>query len=204
MFNFLVTAADDAWDQPGYEFVRVRFLEYTSDEIAESFRELKAAQLAALTEMPCLFAYEGTDKPMRVGRLKSVKLRDNGRSLLVVPELNPAIPPIPFKAIEPLQALLDIRSWELNRTHWAIKDEDLLQVLADAGIDLNEVPASKVSKADLPRPANAPFQAGSVGAFIEHVLALNHGGREVFYRGHSNRTKYRLEPSICMRPVKSS
>lgn len=68
MFNFLVTAADDAWDQPGYEFVRVRFLEYTSDEIAESFRELKAAQLAALTEMPCLFAYEGTDKAMRVGR----------------------------------------------------------------------------------------------------------------------------------------
>lgn len=204
MFNFLVTAADDAWDQPGYEFVRVRFLEYTSDEIAESFRELKAAQLAALTEMPCLFAYEGTDKPMRVGRLKSVKLRDNGRSLLVVPELNPAIPPIPFKAIEPLQALLDIRSWELNRTHWAIKDEDLLQVLADAGIDLNEVPASKVSKADLPRPANAPFQAGSVGAFIEHVLALNHGGREVFYRGHSNRTKYRLEPSILRKDEKGN
>jgi len=35
-----------------------------------------------------------------------------------------------------------------------------------------------------------------VGAFIGHVLGLNHGGKEVFYRGHSNRTKYRLEPSI--------
>lgn len=204
MFNFLVTATDDAWDQPGYEYSRGRFLEYTSDEIAESFRELKTAQLAALTEIPCLFAYEGTDKPMRIGRLKSVKLRDNGRSLLVVPELNPAIPPIPFAAIEPLQALLDIRSWELTRTHWALKDEDLLQVLAEAGIDLNEVPVSKVSKANLPRPVNAPFQAGSVSAFIEHVLELNHGGREVFYRGHSNRTKYRLEPSIFRKDEKGN
>lgn len=204
MFNFLVTAADGAWDRPGYEYDRVRFLEYTSEEIAESFRELKAEQLAALTELPCLFAYEGTDEPMRVGRLKSVRLRGNGRSLLVVPELNPAIPPIPFEAIEPLQALLDIRGWELNRTHWAIKDEDLLKVLADAGIDLNEVTASKVSKADLPRPADAPFQAGSVGAFIEHVLALNHGGLEVFYRGHSNRTKYRLEPSILRKDDKGN
>jgi hypothetical protein len=204
MFNFLVTAMDDAWDQPGYEYARGRFLEYTSDEIAESFRELKTAQLAALTEIPCLFAYEGTDKPMRIGRLKSVKLRDNGRSLLVVPEINPAIPPIPFAAIEQLQALLDIRSWELTRTHWALKDEDLLQVLAEAGIDLNEVPASKVSKANLPRPVNAPFEAGSVSAFIEHVLELNHGGREVFYRGHSNRTKYRLEPSIFRKDEKGN
>lgn len=204
MFNFLVTAVDGAWDLPGYEYPRVRFLEYTSDEIAESFRELRAAQLTALTELPCLFAYEGSDKPMRVGRLKSVKLRDNGRSLLVVPEINIEIPPIPFQAIEPLQALLDIRNWELNRTHWAIKDEDLLQVLADAGIDLNEVSPSRVSKADLPRPANALFQASSVGAFIEHVLALTHGGREVFYRGHSNRIKYRLEPSILRKDEKGN
>lgn len=204
MFNFLVTASDGVWDQPGYEYSRGRFLEYTSDEIAESFRELNTAQLAALTEIPCLFAYEGTDKPMRIGRLKSVKLRDNGRSLLVVPELNPAIPPIPFAVIEPLQALLDIRSWELTRTHWALKDEDLLQVLTEAGIDLNQVPASKVSKANLPPPVNAPFEAGSVSTFIEHVLELNHGGREVFYRGHSNRTKYRLEPSIFRKDEKGN
>lgn len=196
MFNFLVTAADGAWDKPGYEYPRVRFLEFTSDHIAASFRDLKTTQLAALTKMPCLFAYEGTDKSMRVGRLKSVKLRDSGRSLLVVPEINPTIPPIPFKVIEPLQALLDIRGWELNRTHWAIKDEDLFQVLADASIDLNLSPGLKVSKADLPPLADASFRVDSVGAFIDHVLEIDHGGREVFYRGHSNRTKYQLEPSI--------
>ena len=196
MFNFLVSSKDNAWDLPGYEYDRSRFLEFTSNEIAASFSELKDTQIQALVNLPCLFAYEGTKAPMRVGRLKNVKLRNEGRTLFVAPELDPAVPPIPFDKISQLQTSLDIRTWELNRTHWAIKDEDLYQVLIGAGINLQATGGSKVAKVDLPPPANAPFQADSVGAFIGHVLELNHGNREVFYRGHSNRTKYRLEPSI--------
>lgn len=196
MFNFLVTSIEGAWDHPGYEYERSRFLEYTSDDIAASFRELKTAQIKALEDLPCLFAYEGTSEPMRVGRLKSVKLRSDGRLLYVAPEFDPAVPPIPFEAIKRLQTALDIRTWELNRTHWAIKDEDLYQVLSDAGINLQATATPKVAKADLPPPADAAFQADTVGAFVGHVLGLNHGSKEVFYRGHSNRTKYRLEPSI--------
>ena len=59
MFNFLVTSKVGAWDHAGYEYERGRFLEYTSDDIAASFRELKAAQIKALVDLPCLFAYEG-------------------------------------------------------------------------------------------------------------------------------------------------
>lgn len=193
MFNFLVTAEIGAWDRPGYEYDRSRFLEYTSEDISASVRELKAPQLKALTEMPCLFAYEGTDEPMRVGRLKKVKLRNSERTLYLEPDLDPLVPPIPFEQIKPLQTSLDIRSWELNRTHWAIKDEDLFDVLARAGLVPRNANSSRIEKSDLP-PVSAPeLQAGNVGAFIEKVLNLDHGGREVFYRGHSNRTKYRLE-----------
>lgn len=196
MFNFLVTSSDGAWDLPGYEYDRGRFLEYTSDDIAARFQELKDPQIRALIELPCLFAYEGTDEPMRVGRLKKVKPRHGGRLLYIEPEIDPGVPPIPFEKIRPLQAALDIRGWELNRTHWAIKDEDLFEVLVGAGIVLTGRATSKVSMADLP-PVSAPeFQANSVGAFIENVLNLDHSGREVFYRGHSNRAKYRLEPFI--------
>lgn len=196
MFNFLVTATSGAWDQPGYEYERSRFLEYTSDDIAASFRELKAAQIEALMTLPCLFAYEGRSQPMRLGRLRSVKLRNAGRVLFVAPEFDPAVPPIPFDAIEPLKAALDIRDWELSRTHWAIKDEDLYQVLTHAGVALHAAATPRVARADLPPPTDAPFQADSVGEFIGHVLGLNHRGKEVFYRGHSNGAKYRLEPSI--------
>ena len=204
MFNFLVTAVDGTWDQSSYMYPRVRFLEFTSDDIAASFRELKSAQLTALTEMPCLFAYEDTGKPMRIGRLKRVKLRDNGRSILIEFEINPKISPIPFEFIEKLQALLDIRTWELNRTHWAIKEEDLFHVLTEAGISMNAVPPTNVSKSTLPPLAEAPFQANTVGTFIDHVLSMSNDGREVFYRGHSNRTKYRLEPSILRRDEKGN
>ena len=196
MFNFLVTASEGAWDSPGYEYPRGRFLEYTSDEIAERFQQLKDLQLKALTELPCLFAYEGTEEPMRVGRLKVVKLRNTGSLLYIQPELDPQIPPIPFDRIKPLQVALDIRDWELSRTHWAIKDEDLFEVLRAAGLMPGRTPSPKVSKADLPPASTPEFQANSVGSFVENVLDIDHQGREVFYRGHSNRAKYRLEPSI--------
>jgi len=196
MFNFLVTASDGAWDLAGYEYPRGRFLEYTSDEIAASFRQLKDAQLKTLTELPCLFAYEGTDEPMRVGRLKAVKLRNNGSLLYIQPEFDSQIPPIPFEDIGPLQTALDIRDWELNRTHWAIKDEDLFEVLVRAGLMPGSAVSPTVAKKDLPSVSLPEFQADSVGTFISHVLAMAHHGREVFYRGHSSRSKYRLEPSI--------
>lgn len=195
MFNFLVTSSSGAWDLPGYEYARGRFLEYTSDEIAASFRELKDPQLAALRELPCLFAYEGTDEPMRVGRLKSVKLRQNNM-LYIQPDLDSNVPPIPFDQIEPLQLALDIRDWELNRTHWAIKDEDLFEVLTSAGLLPRGTSGLKTTKTDLPTAPPPEFQANSVGTFVEHVLDMDHHGHEVFYRGHSNRLKYRLEPSI--------
>ncbi|MBB3760371.1 FRG domain-containing protein [Xanthomonas arboricola] len=196
MYNFLVTASDGAWDLPGYEYPRGRFLEYTSDEIAASFRELKNLQLKALQELPCLFAYEGTDEPMRVGRLKSIKLRSNGSLLYIQPEFDDQIPPIPFELMKPLQTALDIRDWELSRTHWAIKDEDLFEVLKGAGLIRRSTTSRKVAKTDLPPASHPEFQADNVGTFIDNVLSMNHPGREVFYRGHSNRAKYRLEPSI--------
>ena len=198
MYNFLVTAREGAWESLGYEHDKSRFLEYTSDDIAASFKELKAPQLAALMELPCLFAYEGTRRPMRVGRLE-VKLRNNGKILFVRPIIDERIDPIEFEQIKPLQAALDIRDWEINRTHWAVKDEDLLDVLQQVGLTPGEVVGSKVKKEDLPATLPSEITADSVGTFIEHVFRLNHGGREVFYRGHSNSKKYRLEPSIFRR-----
>ncbi|MDF7937140.1 hypothetical protein P4813_15150, partial [Listeria monocytogenes] len=59
MYNFLVTSREGAWES-GYEYDKSRFLEYTNDDIAASFKELKEPQLKALMELPCLFAYEGT------------------------------------------------------------------------------------------------------------------------------------------------
>ena len=196
MYNFLVTARRGAWETHGYEYDRGRFLEYTSDEISNKFQELKEPQIAALRDLPCLFAYEGDTEPMRVGKLIKIKQRQS--RLYIEFELDPNVPPIQFEDIETLQTQLDIRKWELSRTHWAIKDEDLLLALERA--NLLPAPAavarSKVEKADLPPVSEPVVQAKSVGEFIGTVLNLKHGSKEVFYRGHSSRVKYRLEPSL--------
>ena len=59
MYNLFVTAQEGAWDTQGYEFDRSRFLEYTPDDVAARFKDLKISQLDALHKLPCLFAYEG-------------------------------------------------------------------------------------------------------------------------------------------------
>jgi hypothetical protein len=192
MYNLLVTARDGAWDGRGYEYDRGRFLEYTREELVESFKDLKSRQLDALKALPCLFAYEG-EKPMRVGRLQSINLR--GRSLFIDFKLDDGIPAIPFERIDPLRQLLDIRDWEMSRTHWAVKDEDLFAILRDA----NLLPTGMVQPAIEKRPPPEPPEkkVDSVGAFITAVLALKtEKDSEVFYRGHSSKARYRLEPSV--------
>jgi len=196
MFNFLVTSSVGAWDDIGYLYSRSRFLEYTSEDVAASFRELKKPQIDALLAMPCLFAYEGESEPVRVGRLLKIKPRDGMRELYIEYEFDPKVAPIPYEKIRPLQNALDIRGWEMSRTHWAIKDEDLFEVLTHAEVIQPAEHRPKVQKEDLPVPPPPEHQADSVGRFIENVLGLNNGSHEIFYRGHSKRSKYLLEPSL--------
>lgn len=192
MYHLLVTAEEGAWDRPFYEFDRSRFLEYTNEQTAKAFEVLTAKHIETLLTWPCLFAYEGTTKRCRVGHLRSVKER--GRTMLIEFEFEPRIRPIPFPSINRIAPLLDIRKWEMNRTHWAIKDEDLFQRLRDAAIikDIGEqAPAAQV-----PDVAAPDAKVSSVGDFIDAVLQMQSDGKEVFYRGHSNAAKYKLEPRL--------
>lgn len=191
MYNFFVTSQYDAWDAQGYEFDRGRFLEFTPDDVAERFQDLKSAQLSVLQQLPCLFAYEGQEA-MRVGKLITIKLR--GRAIFIEFELDPNIPALAYDDIHRIRNLLDIRDWEMNRTHWAVKDEDLFARLKLAGLLSQEIIES-VLLVDLPDPVPAENQANSVGEFITAVLQISKKGKEVFYRGHSN-NGYRLAPNV--------
>lgn len=132
MYNFLVTAMDGAWDLPAYEYERSRFGEYSPEAVMEKYRSLSAAAIEELKSFPTLFAYEGTDKEVRVGYIRRIKER--GRSVLVEYEFEKDIKPIPFSSISPLRVRLDIQEWEMNKTHWAVKDEDLFEILSSAGV----------------------------------------------------------------------
>ena len=195
MYNLLVTARSGAWDQPFYEFDKSRFLEYTTVSIAEAFKTLAPNLIETLKGYPCLFAYEGDEEELRIGILTSIKER--GRNLFIEFELDQNIPPIPFDAIKPIAPLLDIRDWEMNRTHWAVKDENLFERLVTAGI-LNQKQTGVLVKQEMPpvKESTNP-NVTTVQEFIGKVLSSEReNGSEVFYRGHSNKSKYKLEPSL--------
>ena len=140
MYNLLVTATEGAWEEGFYEYDKSRFLEYTNEDIASALKGLNESHIENLKSYPCLFAYEGEDSDVRIGYLTSIKER--GRNILIEFEFQQNIDPIPFEKIQPIAPLLDIRGWEMSRTHWAVKDEDLFARLRTRGI----LEPSRVSK----------------------------------------------------------
>lgn len=195
MYNLLVTAMEGAWDEGCYEYDKSRFLEYTNESIASALSELSDSHIENLKSYPCLFAYEGGDSEARIGYLTSIKERR--RSLLIEFELEQDIKPIPFSQILPIATLLDIRGWEMNRTHWAVKDEDLFQRLRDRGIIEPDIQTKRTKQERPIREKTSNPKVAKVQGFIGKVLGLGQAdGCEVFYRGHSNKEKYKLEPSL--------
>lgn len=132
MYNFLVTANRGAWDLPAYEYERSRFGEHSEESVMEAYGELSAAAIEELKSFPALFAYEGEDENVRVGYIRRIKNRR--RNILIEYEFESGIAEIPFSKIAELKMRLDIRNCEMNRTHWAVKDEDLFEVLHSADL----------------------------------------------------------------------
>lgn len=137
MYNLLVTAHSGAWDSAGYEYDRERFGEYSSSRVMQKFSSLDGAAIEELKSFPALFAYEGDKENVRVGYIRRIKERE--KSIYIEYEFETAIPEIPFSKITPLKNKLDIRTYErglgeMDRTHWAVKDEDLFEILFEAGL----------------------------------------------------------------------
>lgn len=152
MYNLLMVASSGHWDTGEAEFDLGRFLEYTAAPIKARFTPLDDERVAALMNMPALFAYETQcTQPARVGRITRVRHRTNALALNF--EFDPAIPPIPHETVNRLAKALDCDGWEQNRTHWAIKDVDLLQVLAKDGVPGTASRGEEVARLAMGMPA---------------------------------------------------
>ncbi|SHN93096.1 hypothetical protein BHECKSOX_2115 [Bathymodiolus heckerae thiotrophic gill symbiont] len=190
MYNLLVTAKIGAWDEPFYEYDKSRFLEYTTESIASAFKVLTDEHIETLKGYPCLFAYEGDNENIRIGYLKTIK--ESGRNIFIEFNFLPNIPQVSFQTISDITPLLDIRDWEMNRTHWAVKDENLFQRLFDA----NSIDRTDTQEKPISQKLTSP-KVTTVQGFIGKVFSFEkNNDSEVFYRGHSKKNKYKLEPSL--------
>ena len=110
--------------------------------------------------MPSLFGYEGTKNNYRMGYITNIVNRD--KKIYIEYKFYENIDEIPFSVINELSIPLDIREWEINRTHWAIKDGDLSKILNTKGIFIDNYNNDFINHKMYPKtnkqPANSTLQ----------------------------------------------
>jgi predicted nucleotide-binding protein len=128
MFNLLISSNPEAWSGDSYEFEKGRVaVEYTIDEISERYKSLDVNAIEELKGFPTLFVTEHENTESRIGQIKAIRVRSS--SVLIDFEFDPIFPPLPKGSIESIRSQIDLGKFELYRTHWAIKDAPILDIL---------------------------------------------------------------------------
>ncbi|MBT4425884.1 MAG: hypothetical protein HOC88_03260 [Rhodospirillaceae bacterium] len=114
--------------------------------------------------MPAIFAYEqGVGKPARVGRITRIRSRQN--IIRISFEFDQDIQPLTPEQLVDHAWDFDLNRYEMNRTHWAIKDIDLFAALDEIGI---------VRRVEAPRPQDTLFSRRTVIAAASQLQYLGH------------------------------
>lgn len=134
MLNLLVSFNEDTWDTGEFKIEKTRFCEYTRHDIRERYLDFHQNKNTKrnLLSYPCLFVIEDEKRESRIGTI--TELSENGKYLIIQFNLDNTFPPIPKGKIRELMNQLDMDQWELSRTHWAIKDIDIINVLKPYGL----------------------------------------------------------------------
>lgn len=138
MFNLLVKSSPDAWDGSSASFEVSRCVrEHTAEDISARFSTFDEPSVAALTQMPAIFAYEkGVDAFPKFGRITQIRKLDNRGEMRIDYEIYPLDRFITNDELWSMSTELDLGKTEHWRTHWAVKNVDLLAEMASKGVAL--------------------------------------------------------------------
>lgn len=171
MYNLLVSGNAEAWRGEPWRIERSRCVnEYTDDAIRETYGALSATQVDELRRLPCIFAYESRNEiDPHFGLIRNVRARPD--KVQIEYELHDVSVFLTAEQLEEMMFELDIGEWELNRTHWAVKDVDLAAELSRKGIILPRWASRAGPKINL---ANHNFDValsfpGEVREYVEQV-----------------------------------
>ena len=178
MYSLLMSGIQSLWDRSPAEFSLDRIFEHTSQPLRERFSNLDGSDAGEIPRLPALFAYESPLRAeARVGRVTRVQRRSGG-FVRVGFEVTAGIPPIGQDKLLAMAWELDITDSEFNRTHWAVKDVDLMQELARAGLlGQGDVAADRSSIASVEghrelvvRPSVFKVPSGDIEADLVSVM----------------------------------
>lgn len=136
MYNLFMSANENAWDGEPKLFELERCVrEYTDKLITHRFGALDAASVNELRRLPCIFAYENqVKKDPKFGVIRDVTIRQG--KVRIEYEIIPLDKFLTAADLNNFSFDLDISDWELNRSHWAVKDVNLAKELKAKGIEL--------------------------------------------------------------------
>ena len=132
MYNLLISSKDGIWEKLIYEYEQIRIFEYTPDHIKLKYNTLDEKNSELLKEYPTLFLYEGFRGIAKIGFITSIQ-KTNQTIRIKFSFIN-GISGFEAEILNKLKLELNITDWEVNRTHWAVKDEDLINILYRNGI----------------------------------------------------------------------
>lgn len=149
MYNLLVSGNDESWDESPYYLEIGRCVrEYTDDETTAKYGKFNQEQVDLIKRFPCIFAYEsGWEKDPKFGIFKDITSRQG--KVKIEYELIDLPSFITHTDLKEMLFELDISDWEMNRTHWAIKDINLPKELLAKGIRLPNWTRSEPKTVDI-------------------------------------------------------
>lgn len=126
MINLFMSGNDVEWEKKPAFMPKNRCLtEYILPEYKNSYLPLSQENIDQLKKIPCIFAYEaGCKKDAYIGKLINITVRQN--DVRIDYELTNEV--ITHDTFASLSQLLDMGTWEMNRTHWTIKNVQMRDI----------------------------------------------------------------------------
>ena len=149
MYNLFVSGHTENWYGEPFILEMERCVrEYTDKNITERYGNLTQSQVNEIRRYPCIFAYEeGCKKDPKFGLISNITKRQG--KVKIQYEIIKIKKFLTHSDIKTMLFDLDILDWEMNRTHWAIKDVNLSRELASRGIRLPRWAWDKVKSVDI-------------------------------------------------------
>lgn len=136
MYNLLVSGWSEEWCGEPTTFDLSRCVrEYTEDDVIEKFGKLDDSAISELLRLPCIFAYETQcEQNPKFGYLTEITKRN--KEVRLSYQLKQIAPFLTWQDMLAMNFELGLTGWEMNRSHWAVKDINLPLELHRKGIHL--------------------------------------------------------------------
>ncbi len=130
MYHLLVKG--NGWQPNRDRLDSQRIFEYTDKNIAQKFKPSNELDIEKITTIPALFVSETQGRGEQIARVGYIyQIFNNGGAVEIKYSIEQQIPSISNPALEKLADKLHIAEFEFSRTHWAIKDVNLFQILLE-------------------------------------------------------------------------